>query len=125
MSSGTKERQGKSAGAATHLPKQLNQQETVQLLIDSGLLFELNRTKLHPYGMALIAQVVDGKYELGMLTNNPGVVFDKDVFRRGRAKMDNWLKVLGNVLIRRRQETVGFTAQVKEDWEEQRRRPDR
>jgi hypothetical protein len=112
-------------GSASSPPKQLNQQETVQLLIDSGLLFELNRTKLHPYGMALIAQVVDGKYELGMLTNNPAVVFDKDVFRRGKAKMDQWLKAIGNVLIRRRQEAVGFTAQVKEDWEEQRRRPDR
>jgi hypothetical protein len=125
MPNGTKERQGKGTATIRHTPKQLNQQETVQLLIDSGILFELNRTKLHPYGMALVAQVVNGKYELGMLTNNPGVVFDREVFKRGMTKMDKWLKTIGNGLLQARQKAVGFTAQVKEDWEEQRRRPDR
>ena len=65
-----------------------------QFLYDSGLLYEINRTALHPQGLALAVNltddVVDGvtMYE----TDDPaGIYFGEEAAREGFAKFKDYL----------------------------------
>lgn len=108
-------RQGKT-------PVKLDQTEAMQLLIDSGLLFEINRVVMHPLGYSIIAQVHDDEISLGMLTDNPTVTFDREVFKMGMKKRKRFLDEVGQAAMDLRRKLLGITVQHKPTLDEQRTR---
>lgn len=119
-------RQGKVSEGSGRFdqPRELTQTEAMRFAITSGILFEINRTLLHPLGMAMFARDIDGELEVGMFVGNPGITFDKEVFNHGVAKGENFRKTDGNELLDTRKKTVGFHVQCKPDAKEQRRKKD-
>jgi hypothetical protein len=104
-------------------PKMLDRQGTIKWLISHGLLFEINRTIMHPLGRSLqIQRNGDGSYDLAMIADNPGVTFDEATFRAGAAKYAVFLTEEGNAALHERAELLGFRVQLQPNAKEQRRK---
>ena len=88
---------------------------TAEFLLDSGLLFEINRVVLHPMGLALGINneadpaemyLVDHRHDL------EGIIFEDDTFVEGETKMRKFF--IENKLARKfseRLEKLGFVVQ--------------
>lgn len=73
----------------------LNAQDTAQLLLDSGLLGEINRVVLHPRGLALAIQVDEGDSNKavgfsGMVVYQEEPYFDEDNLQEIKDKLAAW-----------------------------------
>jgi hypothetical protein len=88
-------------------------------LMDMGLLFEINRRVLHPFGLALEV-VVDEK---GACTfggvwdyrDDPeGISYDEETFKRGLAKFNTFLDDFGRERLETRTAALGYIYQVDE-----------
>lgn len=87
-----------------------------QFLLDTGLLFEINRRVLHPLGYALSVDVNGNKYSIGDLwvTDDPtGFEFGEDSLAEGRAKVQAYMQREGAMKISNRMKTTGFIVQPK------------
>lgn len=87
-----------------------------EFLINSGLLFEINRLVLHPYGLALA--VSEGEGNEGKISlwdcrdDAEGVLFSTEAFAKGKEKLHNYRwKQGGERAIERRLETIGYIIQ--------------
>lgn len=94
-------------------------------LLDSGLLFEINRRVLHPLGLALALELPDDPKEaldpeaqvarIRILDNRDdpeGIVFEDDTFAEGQAKLERFVeenKVTAKLMSRRAQ--LGYLIQ--------------
>ena len=96
----------------------------LKLLLEEGLIFELNRRILHPFGYALsviISEVnAEGDYsvEFGGVkaTSDPeGLIFADEAFTEGAEKYQKFLFKLGNGILKRRQKLLGYTVQGATD----------
>lgn len=92
--------------------------EAGQRLIDTGLLFMINRDVLHQFGMSMCVTVDDDNNvtDIGLveLANDPeGFVFDKDTFEEGSKKLREYLLREGCDRREARLKAVGFSVQVK------------
>lgn len=88
-------------------------------LLDSGLLFEMNRQFLHPLGMALAVKVSNGVKQLAIkdFRNEPEkVLFGKEVIAVGRQKFEEFLKDFGFGQMERRRVKLGYSTQHAECW---------
>ncbi len=78
----------------------------VDYLIDSGLLFEINRTILHLFGIAVTARTdAQGRKSLGfkdMRSEPEKLVFDKATVEMGTTKLQKYLKEFGHGQMNRR-----------------------
>lgn len=91
-----------------------------KFLVDSGLLFEINRTILHPLGLALeVVLEEDGTMKVGDLwdyRNDPeGMLYDAESFRDGMAKLETFMKEFGTAKLEQRKRELGFVVQERED----------
>lgn len=89
-------------------------------LVDSGLLFEINRRILHPLGLALAVEVPDVPDEnvsstfqvLDMREDPEGVIFEDETYLQGKAKLKAFLetcKFQERLMVRRT--SLGFVVQ--------------
>lgn len=90
-----------------------------QFLLDNGLLFEINRTVLHPHGLALavttdedttaiVTSIWDYQDEEG------GMAFSPDTFKEGQEKYSKFLEERKEKL-EKRKEILGYVLQVEEN----------
>ena len=91
-----------------------------EFLVNSGLLFEINRTLLHPLGMALEVIVEeDGSMRIENLwdyRNDPeGMLYAPETFTDGRAKLTQFMAEFGTAKHEERQNTLGFLIQERPD----------
>jgi len=92
-----------------------------QLLIKFGLLYEINRTILHPLGLALGVQSPNSRPEANMTEiklwdcreDKEGVIFQKKTFNEGRKKLREYYKVVGKLALREREKRLGYIYQEK------------
>lgn len=90
----------------------------VEFLLDSGLLFEINRKVLHPFGLGLELTVdEDGTVRLGQLWDCRGgiggLVYDSTTFIDGERKLERFMQESGARTLRERQDRYGFIIQEK------------
>lgn len=89
---------------------------TAQFLLDSGLLFEINRQILHPFGLALPVEIDDdGKAAFGEIidfrSDPEGFVYDEEAFEVGKIKYSQFLAEFGNERLETRRELLGYIIQ--------------
>lgn len=91
-----------------------------KFLVDNGLLFEINRTILHPLGLALeVISEEDGSMRIENLwdyRDDPeGMLYTPETFVDGKAKLDKFLDEFGGAKFRERQGVLGFLIQERPD----------
>lgn len=83
-----------------------------QFLMDSGLLFEINRTMLHPLGLALY--VNEGDLELHDCRDDAeGITYDPAQMAEGRAKYLQMMNAWGYEKQQERKKRLGFIVQER------------
>jgi len=92
----------------------------VREFVASGLLFEINRTVLHPLGLALAVKVDDdGSMEFGRIwdcRDDPeGILFAPENFDHGHDKYDAYMKERGQTALDLRQNLLGFLVQTSSE----------
>jgi len=84
------------------------------LLVDSGLLWAINRSVLHPLGLALAVNM-EGEDLLSfdlLETKDPsGMIFDAEAMAEGVAKHRSFMKHTGNDRVRARRSSLGYAVQ--------------
>ncbi|NJO18713.1 MAG: hypothetical protein HC877_24235 [Thioploca sp.] len=95
--------------------------DDAKFLLETGLLFEINRTILHKFGYALVIDtdynnkrkvVIVGLFE----PNEPddeGWIYDEESFQDGAQKYQKFLEQIGKNKIDKRKEKLGFIIQEK------------
>jgi hypothetical protein len=82
-----------------------------QFLVDSGLLYIINREILHPVGLALTV-TNNGAILLKSALDNPEImVFNRETVIAGYAKFKKFMASLGNQNMDIRKEKLGWTTQ--------------
>lgn len=94
-------------------------QNPEKFLIESGLLFEINRRVLHPLGLALQINIDDaGNYFFGGIRDyrdDPeGVMYDETTFQAGLEKLNKFMEKFGDSKLKERYERFGFIVQGEE-----------
>lgn len=89
-------------------------------LFDHGLLFEINRSFLHPLGYSMSYKPSSGTEDADSLilqkTNDAeGVLYDEKNFMEGASKFSVFMKNIGNDIIKRRLDVKGFIRQTRSD----------
>lgn len=80
-------------------------------LKETGLLFELNRKILHPFGMA-ITESESGTIELIECHNDDeGIVYDEEVYISASKAFSDFFSKEGEALLEARKETLGYIIQ--------------
>lgn len=97
-------------------------QNPIQFLRQSGLLFEINRHILHPFGLAMVvdkdkdSDTDEGKFYIwDEREDKEGIVYDADTFISGTEKINTFLEDFGVEKLLGRQEELGFTHQESPD----------
>lgn len=85
-------------------------------LIETGLLFQINRDILHPVGLALEAiEDENGDFvlkNLWDLREDPeGVVYSQATFESAQLKLNDFYESFGNAKIKEREEVLGYVYQ--------------
>lgn len=93
-------------------------QVAAQYLLDTGLLFEINRKVLHPFGLALSVTTDDttgdatGEFGLVKTDDLEGMEFTVGQFMESQAKLDNFLQHEGGAeRLAKRITGLGFVTQ--------------
>lgn len=93
--------------------------DAAKFLLDTGLLFEVNRKVLHPFGLALEVSIDikddEAKVSFGKLwdyRDDPeGMLYGDDVFLSGKESFDKFMEEFGNERLKTRNEKLGFIYQ--------------
>lgn len=91
-------------------------EDPAKFLLDSGLLFRINRDILHPFGLALEVRMnLEGKWELGGIwdyRDSPaGMLFDDTALIEGEEKYQKFLRQFGQKKLSQREEMFGYIQQ--------------
>jgi hypothetical protein len=100
----------------------MKENEAIKFLLDSGLLFEINRSVLHPLGLALAVRMdEDGNCEFDGLWDSredpEGIIFDDEVLEEGTSKYMKYLDKEGHDKLIKRYDLLGYVRQEKHDKE--------
>ncbi len=94
----------------------------VNYLFDNGLIFEMNRTLLHPLGLALSIKtdpnIVDGPNQVLVLSktdDREGFLYNSEDFMSGAAKFSKFMKISGESTILSRHSALGYIRQTRSD----------
>ena len=88
-----------------------------RFLLDSGLLFEINRLVLHKHGLAMVIDIdIDNRRKVkirGIVETKDadGWLFDQESFEEGRFKYEQFLNEKGTLQLDKRKEVLGFVIQ--------------
>jgi len=101
-------------------PKQIK--DPIGFLRSSGLLFEINRKVLHPYGLAMaVYPTDDGETEVGTISlmdsreDKEGYLFNESTYISGVTKLSEFLEGFGNEKLAERQDELGYVFQETPD----------
>lgn len=84
-------------------------------LVDTGLLAELNRQMLHPFGMALC--IAQGGLGLKDYRAEPErALLDRAVAAQARGRFESFLREMGFAQMDRRARKLGWSTQPVECW---------
>lgn len=89
----------------------------MRLLYESGLLFEVNRRVLHPFGLALVVEVDAedvSKVTFGgvqTVDDVDGIVFADDVYREGMTRLAKFRSETGDEKLHHRYNELGYVVQ--------------
>ena len=102
------------------MKKMIKENEAIKFLLDSGLLFEINRVVLHPLGMALGVRIEeDGTCKFDGLWDcrdeEEGIIFSDEVLREGTKKYNQYMVDEGISLKNKRYDKLGYICQEKYD----------
>lgn len=91
-------------------------QNAAQFLHDSGLLFEVNRTVLHPFGRALRVALDENTgvpFQLDMVKTDDitGIEFGPESMAEGYAKLGQFMEQEGDLRLQARSQALGFVIQ--------------
>jgi hypothetical protein len=90
-----------------------------KFLLDSGLLFEINRRILHPFGLALDIVFDENSDSIGyriLESDQPeGFIFFEDNFLESEARFKKFMDETGNLKLSVRKSLLGFEEQVSAD----------
>lgn len=100
----------------------MDKNKAVKFLLEKGLLFEINRSILHPLGLALAVSIdSNGEFEVDGLwdarDDEDGMTFEDDVLTEGTTKYAEYLNQEGFDRFNARYEKFGFVRQEKHDRE--------
>lgn len=90
-------------------------------LINSGLLFAINRDVLHPLGLALevVLDRETGCSSMGSIwdcRDDPeGITYGPTALRHGELKLQNYMRQRGTAAIESRKAALGYVIQRRED----------
>lgn len=93
--------------------------KSAEFLLETGLLFEINRQVLHPLGLALEIKINEenGKIDFGDILDCredlEGIIFDPETFVEGKERYEKYLEAYGNTNLNFRLSKLGFKAQEK------------
>ena len=85
-----------------------------QFLKDSGLLFEINRSVLHPLGLTLQVDA-DGNVELLQTDDPAGMTFTADTFLDGESRLLEYMIREGSSKLASRKAFLQYVEQVDPD----------
>jgi hypothetical protein len=91
--------------------------DAAKFVIDSGLLYHMNRVIFHPIGLAWVfEEAADGEMQSVIIDrrSNPTGVFTSKEMAIGEAKKLAYLEESGRVAMERRRKSLGFTVQPNE-----------
>ncbi len=88
----------------------------VEYLVSSGLLFEINRTVLHPIGLAMtVVKNPDGSLAFGPIKDcrkEPHkLIFERAVYEKAQLKLNSFMRSYGDSQIDKRQKALGWGCQ--------------
>jgi len=90
-----------------------------KFLVDSGLIFEINRKVLHPLGMSMVVDVDrNNKRQIAITAlweteDHEGFVFDEETYNVGKEKYQKFLNKGGQERLDYRLAKYGFVEQDK------------
>ena len=93
-----------------------------QFLVDSGLLFEINRSILNPVGLALTlkktpeAKLVLSENLKDCRENPEAALLDVASFENGKRKLQEFLVAFGHKQMDTRRDRLGFSVQEYSSW---------
>ena len=85
-----------------------------QFLLNSGLLFEMNKKILHPLGLAMAANNSGECFNFYLLDcreDPEGFLFDEPTFEYGKNKLDEYMRNHGSKSLQDREKELGFIEQ--------------
>jgi hypothetical protein len=90
-----------------------------KFLVDTGLLFEINRKILHPLGLALAVILGEDsktvEFSVWDLRTDPeGIIFSKESFEQGIEKLAKYMEERGSNAIDARRKSLGYVVQLHE-----------
>lgn len=87
----------------------------VAYLLDSGILFEINRSFLHQLGIAMVAKKdSEGKLVLALKDSRQtpeDLIFQKNVYEKGHIKLRRFMRDFGHQQMQRRDKALGWSSQ--------------
>lgn len=100
------------------MKKKMKEHEAIKFLLDNGLLFEINRSVLHPFGLALSVIIDDEencKFDglLDCRDDPEGIVFSDEVLAAGQKKYRDYLEKEGFNKEMFRYDKLGYICQQK------------
>ncbi len=79
-------------------------------LLNSGLIFEINRATLHPFGIGL--GVVDNKIVLVDNRKSPDKMkFDTNTYEKCYKKLHKFMETFGNEQLEKKRDKIGYAFQ--------------
>lgn len=101
-----------------HLMKKIK--NSARFLLDSGLLFEINRKVLHPLGLALHVELDDDSHTkvlfsdvLDSREDPEGFIFSPESFEDGIEKLEKYMAEEGQKMLESRMAKLGYLIQEK------------
>lgn len=88
--------------------------DPAKVLVETGLLFRLNREILHPHGLALVLEEGEGGSRITgvwVVDDPDGIIFDEEGLVDGQAKHDAFMRTRGEVQLAARRATLGYVVQ--------------
>jgi hypothetical protein len=89
-----------------------------KFLLDTGLLFEINRQILHPFGLALQVELKDDTGEITIgnklwdyRDDHEGLLYDRVTFEQGLSKFESFMQSCGLDKLEEREKMLGYIVQ--------------
>lgn len=92
-----------------------NKKVDAAFLLESGLLFEINRAILHPIGISLLVKKDgEGNSAFGLKDereNPEQLIYSKDNYKKGHKKLIKFMKSFGHSQLKKRSDKLGWSFQ--------------
>jgi hypothetical protein len=92
----------------------------IDFILDSGLLFEINRQFMHPLGIAMTVRIDENGQKTWAFKDYreepESVKFDNNTLTSGRLKYETFMKAFGFAQMAKRERKLGVSTQHVDCW---------